>query len=86
MSGIEWINRTYLHLIFIDLKKTYDRVPEEMLWKILAKGARIAYIRAIIDMCEVVSTSVRTQSGETDNFPITIGLHQGSTLALTFLL
>ncbi|KAH1225912.1 Cleavage and polyadenylation specificity factor subunit 2 [Glycine max] len=28
-----------------------------------------------------VSTSVRTQGGESDDFPITIGLHQGSTLS-----
>lgn len=32
-------------------------------------------------MYEGVSTSVWTQGGETDGFPITIGLHQGSTLS-----
>ena len=43
---------------------------------------RIAYIRAIQDMYEGASTSVRTQDGDTVDFPITIGLHQGSTLSL----
>ena len=42
---------------------------------------RIAYIRAIQDMYEGVSTSVRTQDGDTVDFPIIIGLHQGSTLS-----
>jgi len=32
------------------------------------------------DMCEKVSTTVRTQGGDTEDFPIKIGLHQGSTL------
>ncbi|RZC29082.1 Ribosome biogenesis protein WDR12-like [Glycine soja] len=71
-----------LHLIFIDLEKAYDRVSREILWKALEKkGVRVAYIRAIQDMYDRVSTSVRTQGGESDDFPITIGLHQGSTLS-----
>ncbi|KAL5153826.1 LINE-1 retrotransposable element ORF2 protein [Glycine soja] len=71
-----------LHLIFIDLEKAYDRVPREILWKALEKkGVRVAYIQAIQDMYDRVSTSVRTQGGESDDFPIAIGLHQGSTLS-----
>jgi len=30
-------------------------------------------------MCEEASTSMRIQDGTTDDFPLTIGLHQGST-------
>jgi len=32
-------------------------------------------------MYERASASARTQDGTTDDFPITIGLHQGSTLS-----
>ena len=70
-----------LQLVLIDLEKAYDRVPREILWKDQKKNeVRIAYIRAIKDMYEGASTSVRMQNGATEDFPITIGLHQGSTL------
>jgi len=45
------------------------------------RGEDCLYIRAIQDMYEGASTSVRTRDGDTVDFPITIGLHQGSTLS-----
>ena len=44
------------------------------------KGVCMAYIQAIQDMYEMVTTSVRTPSGETKDYTIGAGLHQGSAL------
>ncbi|XP_024017031.1 uncharacterized protein LOC112090299 [Morus notabilis] len=73
--------KTDLHMVFMDLEKAYDRVPREVLWWVLEmRGVHVRYIKVIKDMYDGVVTSVRTAGGYTAEFPILIGLHQGSTL------
>ena len=71
-----------LHMVFVDLEKTYDRVPRDVFWRVLKKKAvPLKYVSIIRDMYERVVTNVRTCGGLTDEFSITIREHQGSTLS-----
>ena len=72
-----------LHMVFIDLEKAYDRIPRNVMWWALDKHkVPTKYVILIKNMYNNAVTSVRTNDGNTDYFPIKIGLHQGSALSL----
>ena len=71
-----------LHMVFIDLEKAYNKIPQNVMWWAVEKHKVPAkYITLIKDMYDNVVTSVRTSDVDTDDFPIKIGLHQGSALS-----
>ena len=70
-----------LRMVFIDLEKAYDKVPRDLIWWALEKkGVTKRYIKMIQDMYSKAMTTMRTVVGETNSFPITVGLHQGPAL------
>jgi hypothetical protein len=71
-----------LHMVFIDLEKAYDKIPRNVMWWALDKHkVPTKYATLIKDMYNNAVTSVRTNDGNIDYFPIKIGLHQGSALS-----
>jgi hypothetical protein len=63
-------------MIFIDLKKTYDKISRNIMWWTLKKKlVPKKYVIFIKDMYANVVTCVRTCNGESDTFSIKIGLH-----------
>jgi hypothetical protein len=52
-----------------------------MWWALQKHNVSTKYITLIKDMYDNVVTSVRTSNIDTNDFPINIGLHQGSTLS-----
>ena len=65
-----------LHVVFVDLEIAYDRVPRDLIWWVLDK---ISVPRGHIYIIKGVM-SVRTTYGETCEFLVTTGLHQGLAL------
>ncbi|KAK3543373.1 hypothetical protein QTP70_018378 [Hemibagrus guttatus] len=66
-----------------DLEKAYDRVPREELWYCMRKsGVAEKYVRVVQDMYERSRTVVRCAVGQTEEFNVEVGLHQGSALSL----
>ncbi|KAK3515930.1 hypothetical protein QTP86_004742, partial [Hemibagrus guttatus] len=70
------------HCVFVDLEKAYDRVPREELWYCMRKsGVAEKYVRVVQDMYERSRTVVRCAVGQTEEFKVEVGLHQGSALS-----
>ena len=60
----------------------YDKVPRNVMWWALEKHkVPIKYITLIKNMYMDAMTFVRRCDGDTTDFPINIGLHQGSVLS-----
>ncbi|GAB0089080.1 hypothetical protein DMENIID0001_035590 [Sergentomyia squamirostris] len=70
------------HLVFIDFEKAFDRVPRDLIWVALrALEVPEAYVKMIMDMYDGAITKVRCTAGESEEFPIKVGVHQGSVLS-----
>jgi Reverse transcriptase (RNA-dependent DNA polymerase) len=77
-----WEEKKYLHMIFIDLEKAYDKIPRNIIWWALKrKLVPTKYVTLIKDMYTNVVTCVTACDGESDTFTIKIGLHQVSALS-----
>ena len=69
-------------MIFIDLKKAYDRVPRKIMWWILEKKeVTKKYIELVKDMHDKAITFVKTTIRETNEFLIIIYLYQRFVLS-----
>ena len=69
-------------MAFVDLEKTFDRVPREVIWwalRVLQIDEWI--VRVIQAMYEGARTAVKIDGGESEEFGVKMGVHQGSVLS-----
>ena len=71
-----------LYVLFVDLRKAYDSIPCDALWRVLEKvGVPPAMVRIIQSLHVGMTASVRVGGDLTDPVTVTNGLRQGCTLA-----
>ncbi|XP_055838267.1 uncharacterized protein LOC129906511 [Episyrphus balteatus] len=71
-----------LHVVLVDFEKAFDRQPRDLIWVALEQqGVPETYVRIIMDMYDGAVTKVRCAAGVTEEFEITVGVHQGSVLS-----
>ena len=73
-----------LYVLFVDLRKAYDSVPRQALWKVLEKyGVPEKMLNVVKSFHEGMHAEVRVGLTVTDRFEVRNGLRQGCTLAPT---
>ena len=67
---------------FIDVRKAYDRVWRDGLWKALwQKGVRGRMWRVLKEYYEKVQSAVRLDGGNTEWFDVDVGVRQGCVIS-----
>ncbi|KAK3525841.1 hypothetical protein QTP70_010897 [Hemibagrus guttatus] len=80
-AAVEFLTSLF-NRVLENLEKAYDRVPREELWYCMRKsGVAEKYVRVVQDMYERSRTVVRCAVGQTEQFKVEVGLHQGSALS-----
>ena len=66
----------------MDLEKAFDRFPRDLLWwSLWQSGVDEWIVRVIQSMHEGALTSVKLGVGESVEFAVKVGVHQGSVLS-----
>jgi len=78
-------NKELWWIAFVDLEKAFDRVPREVWevswWALRRLGVEEWIVIAIKALYEDATTSVKSTQGETKEFGVNVGVHQGSVLS-----
>ena len=69
-------------MCFVDLEKAFDRLPRKVMeWALRKKKLAEVLVQAVMSLYEGSRTKVRVGSGTSDEFGVTVGVHQGSMLS-----
>ena len=66
-----------LYMCFVDLEKTFDRVPRKVLeWALRKKGIPEVLDRSVMSLYEGAKTWVRVDSELSEELEVKVGMHQ----------
>ena len=81
------IRKKKLYFAFLDLEKTFNRVPCSVLWWAMRKlGIDEWVVRLVKVMYDGANSRVRVNGCFSERFEVTVGVHQGTVLTRYFLL
>ena len=70
-----------LYMCFVDLEKAFDRVSGKVMkWALKKKNLPEVLVKAVMSLYESSRTKVRVGSVFSEEFGVTVGVHQGSVL------
>nr|VZI34100.1 unnamed protein product [Spirometra erinaceieuropaei] len=79
--------RTHLYSIFVDLKKAFDMVNHEGLWKIMQKfGCSERFTQMMRQLYDSIMARVTDNGAVSETFVVATGVKQGCILALTLFI
>uniref|UniRef100_A0A336LYA8 CSON007526 protein n=1 Tax=Culicoides sonorensis TaxID=179676 RepID=A0A336LYA8_CULSO len=71
-----------LYMVFVDLEKAFDRVPRDLIWTALrTQNIPETYVKMLQDIYDKSCTSIRCPAGTSEEFEISVGVHQGGVLS-----
>ena len=69
-------------MVFVDLEKAFDRVPREVMqWAMRKLGVEKWLVRVVMKMYEDSRMVVRILGALSEDFTVSVGVHQGSVLS-----
>ena len=70
-----------LYFAFVDLEKAFDRVPRKVVrWALRMSGIEEWLVQAVMALFAGAKTHIQTSCGDSENFDVNVGIHQGSVL------
>ena len=71
-----------LFVCFVDLEKTFDRVPRNVIeWALRKRNVPEGLVQVVMKLYKGAKTRVQVGDGYSEKFGVGVGIHQGSVLS-----
>ena len=82
LQSVHLEKRRQLFHIFVDLEKAFDRIPRAAIrWALRRQCVPERLVASVLNLYESTTSKVAVAGDLSDDFPIEVGVHQGSILS-----